>query len=98
MYIHYIDKDKPGTFAQALARDAVFGPDVMWLCTPNGSKNLRALHQNGLFAIKRATFHLYPQCWSNFEAVWNRCQRAIEQACGRLKRRGLSRKGGSHIL
>ena len=90
LYKHYIDNNMPGTFAQLLAKEAVFGPEVMKQCTPNGNGSLYALPQNGLYKIKKIVFDQYPQYWSKpqeFEPVWSRCQRAIEQCCGRLRRK-----------
>ena len=63
LYKHYIDNDMPGTFAQLVAKESVFGPEIMRQCTPMGSKSLLALHQMGLYKIKKIVFGHYPQHW-----------------------------------
>ena len=93
LHKHYIDNDMPGTFAQLLAKEAVFGQDIMQQCTLNGSKKHNSLPQNGLYQIKKIIFDHYPQfCQSPelFEPVWSRCQKAIERCCGRLRRKTTS--------
>ena len=87
---HFIKMEQPGTAAQMLARHAVFGEETMRKCTPLGSRELKALPQSGLWAIKCAIFKLYPECWSkpeSFEPAWKKCRIGIEQACGRLRRK-----------
>lgn len=90
VYEHYItQKNNPSTVAQILAKEAVFGTHLMEQCTPTGTKVLRALPQQGLMKIKTALFKYYPTMWRSperFEEVWKKCQIAIEQACGRLRR------------
>ena len=79
----------PGTAAQNIVRYAVFGEDLMKKCTPQGSRKLKALPQEGLWRIKVAIFKQYPQYWRDptlFEETWKKCHTAIEQACGRLRR------------
>lgn len=90
IYEHYITKkNNPATLAQILAKEAVFGPHIMEQCTPTGTKILRALPQQGLMKIKTALFKYFPTMWrspESFEEIWKKCQIAIEQACGRLRR------------
>ena len=58
---HFITKQNtPGTLAQLLAREAIFGVQVMGQCTPTGSKKLRALPQQELMGIKTLIFKYYP--------------------------------------
>ena len=87
---HFITKQNtPGTLAQLLAREAIFGVQVMGQCTPTGSKKLRALPQQELMGIKTLIFKYYPHMWRSpekFEDIWHVCQVAIEQCCGRIRR------------
>ena len=46
----------PGTVAQLVAREVVFGSAIMSQCTPNGSKTPKALPQKELMMIKEAIF------------------------------------------
>ena len=81
----------PGTLAQCLEKEAVFGEDIMKMCTPTGSKQHKALPQRELLLIKTTIFKQYPQYRNDprgFEdKIWIKCQTAIEQACGRLRRK-----------
>ena len=83
----------PGTVAQLVAREAVFGSAIMSQCTPNGSKTLKALPQKELMMIKEAMFQRH-SCNDphEFEKVWSVCHIAIEQACGRARRALLKNK------
>ena len=58
---HFLDSSSPGTLAQILARDAVFGEEVMALCTPHGSIKWKALPRHGLYTIKKIMFKYFPQ-------------------------------------
>ena len=53
LYKYYIDNNMPGIFSQLLAKEAVFGPDVIKQCTPNRNGSLYAVPQNGLYKIKK---------------------------------------------
>ena len=85
--------DKPGTLSQKLAKEAIFGPSVMGKCTPSGTKDLPALPKAEMQALKRIVYRSFPKFWHSpeaFEAEWKaKCWAAIEQACGRTRRRGL---------
>ena len=87
---HLVTKlNSPGTLAQLLAREAIFGSEVMGQCTPTGSKRLHALPQKELMDLKIIMFQYYPQWWMSpemFKDTWHTCQVAIEQCCGRLRR------------
>ena len=51
-------------------------------CTPQGSRTLKALPQEGLWKIKVAIFKEYPQHWrqpAKFEKVWRKWHTSIEQ-------------------
>ena len=84
-------EEKAGTLCQKLAKEAMFGPDVMRRCTPAGPKELPALPKTELFALKTVMFRQLPQFWhrpNEFEKkIWKeKCWVAIEQACKRLRR------------
>ena len=85
--------DKPGTLAQKLAKEAIFGPSVMGKCTPSGTKDLPALPKTEMQTLKRIVYRSFPKFWHSpevFEAEWKvKCWAAIEQACGRIRRRSL---------
>ena len=89
-YEHYLYRNAPGTLVQCLAREAVFGEDVMKKRTPFGSNKHPALPKYGLFIIKKTIFQACPQfpgSPEDFEQMWLKCIRAIEQACNRLRRK-----------
>ena len=53
VYEHYItQKNNPATVAHILAKEAMFGTQIMEQYTPTGTKTLRALPQQGLIKIK----------------------------------------------
>ena len=80
-------KATPGTVAQLLARECMFGPYVMAQCTPVGTKSSMALPQRELMSIKEAMYQQHPCCDPDkFDDVWQTCHTAIEQACGRARR------------
>ena len=55
--------DKPGTLAQRLAKEAIFGPSVMGKCTPSGTKDLPALPKAEMQALKRIVYRSFPKFW-----------------------------------
>jgi len=76
---------------QAIAKEAIFGPDLMATCSPTGGgkSDGRALPTDGMELLKETMFKFFPQyqnCPHQFESQWKICHRAVEQACGRLRR------------
>ena len=71
--------------AVKLAREAVFGPDIMAISTPFGMRGLKQpLPPLGLERIKNTLKSLFPGMWSNpaeYTRVWKTCLDAIGQAC-----------------
>ena len=68
--------------AVKLAKEAVFGKDVLAQSTPLGFRNLKPLDPTGLATIKATIKNLC--VWSNaveFESIWKNCMHAIGQAC-----------------
>ncbi len=77
-----------GKLACRIAREAVFGTEVMKKCTPFGSKSLPVLPQTERLEIKKAIFNIFPQYWGNpleFEGLWKTCVESIQQCCKRLR-------------
>lgn len=77
-----------GTLCQTLAKQAIFGKEVMKKCTPNGTCEHPGLPRAELFELKRTMFSQFPRFHSSpegFEPVWKKCMVAIEQACKRLR-------------
>ena len=70
-----------------LAKEAVFGEDIMRRCTPGGTRELPGLPYDELFALKKAIFAQCPQFWGVPEDLWKKCRDSIEQACKRLRRK-----------
>ena len=77
----------PATLAQYLAKEAVFGEEIMRLCTSTGSNPRKVLPQQELLSIKTAIFKLCPLSWHDprgfEEMIRAKCHTAIEQACDR---------------
>ena len=72
-----------------LAKEAIFGAEVMGRCTPGGTREYPALPHQEMFQLKTIMFEHYPQYWSClhlFEEVWKQCREAIEQGCKRERR------------
>lgn len=73
-----------------LAKEALFGEDVMVRCTPGGTRDLPGLPTTELFELKKVLLSQFPQYWKClhvFEAIWKKCRDAIEQACKRERRK-----------
>ena len=56
---------KAPTLAQKLARDAIFGDNVMVQCTPYGTGTLYALPVRELQYLKEIMFQQFSQYWNN---------------------------------
>ena len=84
--------EKASTLAQKLAKEAIFGVDVMMKCTPGGTKEFPALPKGEMLILKNEVYKVLPQFWhspADFEKLWkSKCWPAVEQACRRLRRRG----------
>jgi len=81
-----LKEGKIGTVAQALARDAFFGKEVMEKCTPSGTAQLKGLPRDEFNQLKVTMFKLLPHhhsCPLQFEPDWAKCVIAVEQACKR---------------
>ena len=81
-------ESKAGTLACKLAKEAIFGSDVLKQCTPIGNRELPGLPEKELKVLKKTMFSRFPQYWSNkveFEPVWKRCLEAVQQCCKRQR-------------
>ena len=76
---------KIGTLAVKLARDAVFGDDVMAQCTVAGERGLPGLPTKELQQLKQALFVQFPVAPQEFEVLWKTSTAAVGQACKRLR-------------
>ena len=79
---------KAGSLACKLAREAIFGEEVLKQCTPKANRNLPGLPSKELEELKRVMFAQYPQLWRTpveFEPVWQRCLETIQQASKHLR-------------
>ena len=77
-------ESKAGTLACKLAKEAIFGADVMKQCTPIGNRELPGLPEKELKMLKKAIYMRFPQYWGNkveFEPVWKKCLESVQQCC-----------------
>ena len=79
---------KMTTLAVSLAREAVFGDDVLSQCTAKGCGDRPGLPHTELMLLKEIIYKAYPQYKDSphvFEAHWAKCTDAISQACKRAR-------------
>jgi len=77
-----------GVLGVKIAREALYGDDIMKQCTPKGWHDLPALSQGQLFQLKTTLCNQFPRYWScpeAFEKKWATVQEAVAQACKRLR-------------
>ena len=82
-------ESKIGTLAVKLAREAIFGDDILKLCTPRGWNDMPALPQKELNHLKAVLFEQFPcfrSCPEQFEKLWATAQTSLAQACKRLRK------------
>ena len=82
-------ESKIGILAVKLAREDIFGDDVLRRCTPRGWNDMPALPQIELNHLKAALFGQFPRFWScpeQFEKLWATAQESLAQACKRLRK------------
>lgn len=80
---------KASTLSVKLAKEAIFGEDVMKQCTVAGTREYPGLPFDKLQELKQIVFELFPQYWKTpfeFEDVWKVCFDALGQACKRLRK------------
>ena len=64
-----------------LAKEAVFGEEVMVRCTPGGTRYLPGLPTKELYYLKKIVLSQFPQYWKClhvFEGIWKKCRDSIE--------------------
>ena len=79
---------KAGTLACKIAKQALFGVDIMKRCTPIGNRELPGLPVKELKELKKVMFTRFPQYWKTpveFESVWKKCLESVQQGCKRLR-------------
>ena len=79
---------KAPTLAMKLAKEAVFGDEVMMRCTPVGGRAFPGLPIAELQLLKQTMFNKFPQYWQTpyeFEGLWSECMASIGQACKHLR-------------
>ena len=80
---------KASTLTVKLAKEAIFGEDVMKQCTVAGTREYPGLPFDKLQELKQIIFERFPQYWKTpfeFEDVWKVCFDALGQACKRLRK------------
>ena len=86
----HVGKERMGELACKLAREAVFGEEVMAQSTILGIRGQRALPAERIELIKETILqHRYPMMKADsesFKAVWKLCTAAINHACSKLRR------------
>ena len=79
---------KIGSMAVKLAKESIFGEEIMRKSTVKGCRNLAPLPENGLLKSKESLLAVFPQYWDSptlFEPLWAKSLEAVGQACKRLR-------------
>ena len=87
-YPKMVNESKVGALAVKLAKESIFGNDLMKTCTVKGHRDLPALPVEGLSRLKDTLYGLFPKFWVNpasFEPLWNTAGEAVGQLCKRLR-------------
>ena len=82
-----------GKLAVQLARESIFGIDIMKKCTPLGAGKLKGLPVLEMTKLKQLILDRFPEYWGDptmFEAVWKKCQSSTH-SCSALRRMKYSR-------
>ena len=85
-------ESKVATLAVKLAREALFGDDVLSRCTVSGERAYPGLPVDKVNELKAAIFQQFPQYWTTkheFEPLWKSCMESVGQACKRLRSKQL---------
>ena len=80
---HY--HSQPSTNFPQLAREALFGEDIMAQCTVAGERGLPGLPTAELQQLKQSLFVQFPVVSQEFEALWKTATAAIGKAYKRLR-------------
>ena len=77
---------------QKLAKEAIFGVEIMKRCTSGGTKALPAIPREEMLTLKKEVYKELLQFWNSpleFKKLWkSKYWPAVEQACHRLCRQG----------
>ena len=78
-----------GELACRLARESVFGEEMMVKCTVHGFRHGKALPPEGIAAIQEAIiqyrFPLLTIDSTGFMAIWKTCAGALNHACSKIR-------------
>ena len=95
--VDYIVQQQPktntsnaGKLVTLLARESIFGIDILKQCTPLGASKCKGLPTRELFWLKQIMLSRFPEYWNDvaaFETVWKKCQVALEHCCSGLRRK-----------
>ena len=83
-------ESKAGKLAVRLAKEAIFGEDVLAKCMVGGFRDLPALPLHELNELKQLMFAQFPRHWQTpqeFETLWCTVTEAIGQACKGLRKK-----------
>ena len=70
-----------GALAVKLAKESIFGEEVLTKCTVYGARDKPGLPIAELTRLKQAMFNLFSQFWQSpmqFEPVWNACLTSMQ--------------------
>ncbi|XP_071800584.1 uncharacterized protein [Asterias amurensis] len=72
-----------------LARDCIFGPEVLMKSTVTGRNGMNPLHRDGIKKIKDCMMEIYGTRCSHveFELLWKMARESLSQLCKRIRRR-----------
>jgi len=87
-YLKLKGVSKASTLTVKLAKEAIFGENVMKQCTVAGTREHPGLPFDELRELKQEVFKQFPQYWRTpveFEDIWKLCFDALGQACKRLR-------------
>ena len=71
-----------------LAKEALFGDDILARCTPCGTGFYPALPYTELYELKKVLLAQFPQFWDrleDYEVVWRWCVRTLFQECKKAR-------------
>lgn len=87
-YSNLVTESKMPTLAWKIAKEAVFGEDIMKMCTPIGTRDKPGLPVKEMAEFKKIMFTQCPQYWNSpteFEGTWRKCLESVQQGCKRLR-------------
>ncbi len=88
-YESYVIHGSVSGLCRKLAREAIFGDDILIRCTPKGATSYPALPTEPFNLLKKVLFEAFPDHWntpSDFEKAWLKCVTSIEGICSTLRK------------